>query len=105
MIQALRFEGLTYVATKDAAVGSNLSTEYLARLARSGRLSARMAAGMWFIEMHSLQQFVSTRKKLDPRKTAGAPGHLFATRYDGANAISLRAAANPHFRHGMRSVP
>lgn len=61
MTEPLIFEGLTYVAMKDAAAGSNLSTEYLARLARSGRLRAHMATGMWFIEMHSLQQFISAR--------------------------------------------
>jgi hypothetical protein len=79
MIEPLIFDGLTYVPMKDAATGSNLSTEYLARLARSGRLRARMAAGMWFIEMHSLQQFVSTRKKLNLRKPSAHWGQLSVT--------------------------
>jgi hypothetical protein len=63
MTQPLTFDNLTYISIADAAAGSHLSTEYLARLARSGRVRARMAAGMWFLEMHSLQQFLSTRKK------------------------------------------
>jgi hypothetical protein len=43
----------TYLSIKDTATGSHPSTEYLPRLARTGR--------MWYIELR-LQQFFSTRK-------------------------------------------
>ena len=62
MTVVLVFDDLTYIAMADAVAGSKLSPEYLARLARTGRLRARMVACMWFIEMHSLQQFLSARK-------------------------------------------
>jgi hypothetical protein len=61
MTEPLIIDGLTYISNRDAAAASHLSTEYLARLARSGRLRARMIGRMWFIETHSLQQFLSTR--------------------------------------------
>jgi hypothetical protein len=61
MTVPLVFNDLTYVSIADAVVGSNLSPEYLARLARTGRLRGRIVAHMWFIEMHSLQQFLSAR--------------------------------------------
>lgn len=62
MTEPLIFDGLTYISIKEAATCSDLSTEYLARLARSGRIHARMAADMWFFEMHFLQQFLSARQ-------------------------------------------
>ncbi|MGA8610644.1 MAG: hypothetical protein WB760_02800 [Xanthobacteraceae bacterium] len=61
MTEPLIIEGLTYLSIADAAAESQLSKEYLARLARKHRLRARMVANMWFIENRSLQQFLSTR--------------------------------------------
>jgi len=61
MTVPLVFDDLTYISIADAVAGSNLSSEYLARLTRTGRLHGRMVAHMWFIEMHSLQQFISAR--------------------------------------------
>jgi hypothetical protein len=60
MTEPLIIEGLTYISIRDAAVSSRLSTEYLGRLARQHRLRARTVGRMWFIETHSLQQFLST---------------------------------------------
>jgi hypothetical protein len=62
MTQPLLFDGLTYIPIKEASAGSHLSTEYLSRLARLGRIHGRKAGGMWFLEMHCLQQFLSTRR-------------------------------------------
>jgi hypothetical protein len=61
MTEPLIIDGLTYIPIRDATAASGLSAEYLARLARSGRLRASMVAHTWFIELHSLQQFLSTR--------------------------------------------
>jgi hypothetical protein len=63
MTEPLIIDGLTYISIRDAAAASHLSTEYLARLARSRRLLARMIGRTWFIEDHSFQQFLSARKK------------------------------------------
>jgi hypothetical protein len=61
MTESLIIDGLTCISIADAAAESQLSKEYLARLARSGRLRARILARTWFFETHSLQQFLSTR--------------------------------------------
>jgi hypothetical protein len=63
MTEPLIIDGLTYIPIRDAAAASYLSTEYLARLARLGRLRARMIGRTWFIETDSLQQFLSTRTR------------------------------------------
>jgi hypothetical protein len=68
MIEALIFDNLTYISMADAIAGSNLSSEYLARLARTGRLRGRIVAHMWFIEMHSLQQFLCARNTKEQRE-------------------------------------
>jgi hypothetical protein len=59
MTEPLIIDGLTYIPIRDAAAASRLSTEYLSRLTRSGRLRAEMVAHTWFIETDSLQQFLS----------------------------------------------
>jgi hypothetical protein len=61
MTEPLIIEGLTYIPIREATAASYLSPEYLARLARSDRLRAKMVAHTWFIENRSLQQFHSTR--------------------------------------------
>ena len=63
MTESFVFDNLTYIPMRDAAAGSRLSTEYLARLARSGRVRGRVIAHMWFLEMHSLQQFLCARAR------------------------------------------
>jgi hypothetical protein len=67
MTEPLIVDGLTYISIREAAAASRLSTEYLARLARQHRLRARMAAGMWFIETDSLQQFLSATTRHLPK--------------------------------------
>jgi len=62
MIDPFVFDNLTYISIAEAAAGSHLSTEYLARRARSGHIRGRIVAHMWFLEMHSLQQFLSIRR-------------------------------------------
>lgn len=62
MTEHFVFDDLTYISMAEAAIGSRLSTEYLARLARTSRLRGRIIAHMWFIEIHSLQQFLVSRK-------------------------------------------
>ena len=57
MTDPLIIDGMTYISIRDAAVGSRLSTEYLARLARQHRLRARKLGRIWFIETHSLRDF------------------------------------------------
>ena len=61
MTQPLIIDGLTYIPIRDATAAAGLSTEYLARLARSDRLRARMISRTWYFEMRSVQQFLSTR--------------------------------------------
>jgi hypothetical protein len=63
MTESLIIDGLTYIPIRDATAASHLSPEYLARLARSGRLRAKMVAHTWFIETHTLQQFLSARTR------------------------------------------
>jgi excisionase family DNA binding protein len=70
MTEQLTIDGLSYISIRDAAVSSRLSTEYLARLARSGRIRARMIGRTWFIETDSLQQFLSTRTAIIEPATA-----------------------------------
>jgi len=60
MTDPLIIDGLTHIPIREAAAASHRSTEYLARLARLGRLRAKMVAHTWFFEKHSLQQFLST---------------------------------------------
>jgi hypothetical protein len=58
--QSLTNSRATYIQIKDAAACSHLSSEYLARLARSGRIRAHLIGRMLCVEL-PLQQFLSMR--------------------------------------------
>lgn len=86
--QAL-FDDLTYISI--AVTGSNLSSEYLARLARTGRLHGRM----WFIEMHSLQDangsavsiFEWGHPRIDERQSRHVQGVFETEHHEGRYAF------------------
>jgi hypothetical protein len=76
MTAPLVLDDLTYISIADAVAGSHLSSEYLVRLAKRGRLRGRMVAHMWFIEMHSLQQFPLRQKIVRVGATKSAENDL-----------------------------
>jgi hypothetical protein len=55
--------GFSFSATPQPAHASPL---YFVRFARSDRIRARTAAGMWFLEIHSVQQFLCFRQGYGP---------------------------------------
>jgi hypothetical protein len=65
MTVPLVFDDLTYISIADAVAGSKLSSEYLARLARTGRLRGR-------IDVETLANWRSNRQ--------GPPYHRFGGR-------------------------
>lgn len=70
MTDPLLIDDLTYIPINHASAVSHLSTEYLARLARSGRVRARRHA----VPRNALfQQFLSTRSDYHERRRAILP--------------------------------
>ena len=56
-----------FVSTKEAGKLSGYTSDYLARLARSGKISARRVGHTWFVEEESLKHFLSQQgdRKID----------------------------------------
>jgi excisionase family DNA binding protein len=51
MSEGIQFDGKPYISAQDAAREIGLSGDYVARLARTGRLPAhRVAGGTWFVD-------------------------------------------------------
>ncbi|MBI2025215.1 hypothetical protein HYT04_00290, partial [Candidatus Kaiserbacteria bacterium] len=55
------------IPTKKAAELSGYTSDYLARLARSGKISARRVGHTWFVDVESLTHFLDTQgdRKID----------------------------------------
>ena len=56
------------VTVTEAAKETSLSHEHITGLARKGKISARIAAGVWLIELESLQEYLQKMKELGKQK-------------------------------------
>lgn len=50
--------GIAYVSSKDAARSVGYTSDYIARLAREGKIISRREGIQWFVELGSLQMFL-----------------------------------------------
>jgi hypothetical protein len=58
MSEEIQFDGKPYISAQDAAREIGLSGDYVARLARTGRLPARrVAGGAWFVEHEAANRY------------------------------------------------
>jgi hypothetical protein len=57
MSEAIEINGVTLVPIKEAAVSVHYSRDYVARLAREGKIVASQIGRQWFVDLASLQNF------------------------------------------------
>ncbi|MBM3625547.1 MAG: helix-turn-helix domain-containing protein [Alphaproteobacteria bacterium] len=57
----IQIDGERYVFTAIAATAIGVSSEYIGRLCRQGKLKARRFAGQWLFSLTSLEDFLSHR--------------------------------------------
>ena len=58
MSEEIQFDGKPYISAQDAAREIGLSGDYVARLARTGRLPAhRVAGGTWFVDHEAVNGY------------------------------------------------
>jgi excisionase family DNA binding protein len=50
------------LSTKKASELSGYTSDYIARLARSGKISAQRVGHTWFVDLDSLQQFLEQQE-------------------------------------------
>ena len=55
--------GVTYIRSRDAARVVNLAFDYVSRLARAELIDGRRVENIWFINVASLQQFLSEQER------------------------------------------
>lgn len=68
MIRTLVIDRELFVPLAEASGATGYSTEYLARLARMGRLRGRIIANMWFVEAAQLLQLAQKNRREGSRR-------------------------------------
>ena len=61
MSEELYIDGRAYILGPDAALETGLSRDYLARLAREGRVPARRLSVGWVFDLEALRAFLADR--------------------------------------------
>ena len=63
MVEEITIEGIRFVTAKQAAALVGMSPDYLTRWCREGLIQARrLAGGIWFVNLQSLQQHLAERE-------------------------------------------
>ena len=58
MTDELFFDGARYISAADAAGISNLTRDYIARLAREGKIIGKQVGRGWYVNQESLRTFL-----------------------------------------------
>jgi predicted site-specific integrase-resolvase len=71
MVEEITIEGTRFVAAKQAASLVGMSPDYLTRWCREGLVKARrLAGGIWFVNLQSLQQHLADRSSRKAQRYA-----------------------------------
>ena len=63
MVEEITIEGTRFVAARQAAALVGMSPDYRTRWCREGLIKARrLAGGIWFVNLQSLQQHLAERE-------------------------------------------
>ena len=54
---------VTYIRSRDAARVVNFAADYVSRLARQRAIRGKRVAGIWFIDLASLQTFITEQER------------------------------------------
>jgi hypothetical protein len=125
------FDGVRYVSAAQAAADFGFVRDYVARLARIGKIRGKKIGSNWYVEYPAFQEFVvlneherSARwtalaeqrrrehpaaseapgaKKNDPRTDAGTTAPVFSPREYSPSSIAS-AATSPHYGNRMHAT-
>lgn len=61
--RSITLAGVTYLRSRDAARIVQLAPDYVSRLARENMIGGRQVAGLWFINLKSLKQFIAEQER------------------------------------------
>ncbi len=64
MSTVLLFENREYIASRDAALDSGYSLDYISKLCRSKKLNAKLIGKSWFVEKDSLELFLQSQERI-----------------------------------------
>ena len=74
------FDGTKYVSADDAAFTGELTTAYIARLCREGKLVARRVGSHWYISQESFATFLAAQAFARGLRMRSFPDEIF---FDG----------------------
>ena len=95
MSSEITLEGITYVLSKQAALATGYTQDYIGQLARRGLVEARRAGGLWYISLDSLRQYKTKADSVFPvppkRNRSSEPDAVVS--FDGKGYVSGTKAA------------
>jgi hypothetical protein len=56
-------DGVTFIRSRDAARAVNLALDYVSRLARHGAIAGVRVAGIWFVNLPPLKNFIADQER------------------------------------------
>ncbi|MBI5458065.1 helix-turn-helix domain-containing protein, partial [Candidatus Kaiserbacteria bacterium] len=104
MSDEIFFDGKRYISANDAAVSSDLTRDYVARLCRDGRVAGRRIGKNWYVDHASLAHFLVTQEFAKSNRNESLT-HERIREYHGENvprpkanttALSAVASTAPH---------
>jgi hypothetical protein len=88
--QEIVIDGIEYVSSKEAARISGYSHDYIGQLARSGGVSAKRVAGLWYVSKESI---VSDTKQVGKTQISNHDSSVGSISHGGINYISANRAS------------
>ncbi|MFZ2886329.1 MAG: helix-turn-helix domain-containing protein, partial [Minisyncoccia bacterium] len=70
MSDEIYFEGVRYISAREAALFANVTRDYVARLARNGKIKGKRIGKNWYVEDTSLRTFLVDQESIQAKRNA-----------------------------------
>src|SRR3989344_8151490 len=98
------FDGTKYISANEAAVSSDLTRDYIARLCREEKVKGRQIGKNWYVNQESLASFLVNQSYLKAARrkeiTQERLGEYHRSPQEPARRAFLHAERKPEQKHG-----
>lgn len=91
MSEKLILDGITYISAGDAAVSFNFTRDYVAKLCREGKVSAKRVGRSWYVDDDSLKQFL-LKQTYSRKRRNNSLSEKRAREYKRARSVSAHVS-------------
>lgn len=106
MSTTTHMRGIAYVSSKDAARSVGYTSDYIARLAREGKILSRREGIQWFVELGSLEMFLKAveRSREDRKAQLREERRKEREQHEATVAVEAQAVPFPPRQHTVNDV-